>query len=160
MTISRSRAVVLLFALALSGCIGRTDLQSEALARQFCAAVLKGDEAAAIALMTPDLQLQMAQLRLFDAAWQARNPGQKPPLGNGIRLTAWEDAPGTCTPGEQGRYRIELTYTPASAPADQWRDTLILLRVAGDLKVADIEFDPKGGGSLRGWVTEVRWTPG
>lgn len=159
MTISRSRAVVLLFALALSGCIGRTDLQSEALARQFCAAVLKGDEAAAVALMTPDLQLQVAQLRLFDADWQARNPGEKPPLGNGLRLTAWQDAPGTCTPGETARYRIELIYTPAGAPAEQWRDTLVLLRVAGDLKVADIEFD-KGGGSLRGWVTEVRWTPG
>lgn len=160
MTISRSRAVVLLPALALAACIGRTDLQSEALARQFCAAVLKGDEAAAVALMTPDLQVQVAQMRKLDADWRERNPDQKPPLGDGLRLTAWQDAPGTCTPGPPGRYRIELSYSPASAPADRWRDTLILVRVAGDLKVADIEFDPKSGGSLRGWVNEVLWTPG
>lgn len=160
MTISRSRAAVLLPALVLSGCIGRTDLQSEALARQFCAAVLKGDEAAAVALMTPDLQVQVTELRRLDAGWRERNPDQKPPLGDGLRLTAWQDAPGTCTPGMPGRYRIELTYTPAGAPADQWRDTLVLVRVAGDLMVADIEFDPKSGGSLRGWVNEVLWTPG
>lgn len=160
MTISRSRAVVLLPALALSACIGRTDLQSEALAQQFCAAMLKGDEAAAVALMTPDLQLQVEQLRKFDAGWRERNPGQKPPLGDGLRLTAWQDAPGTCKPGTPGRYRIELSYSPASAPDHQWRDTLILVRVAGDLKVADISFDPQTGGSLRGWVTEVLWTLG
>lgn len=160
MTIFRSRAAVLLPALVLAGCIGRTDLQSEALARQFCAAVLKGDETAAVALMTPDLRLQVEQLRRMDAEWRARNPDQKPPLGDGLRLTAWQDAPGSCTPGPPGRYRIELTYTVASAPDDAWRDTLVLVRVAGDLKVADIDFEPKSGGSLRSWITEVLWTPG
>jgi hypothetical protein len=133
---------------------------ADALARQFCMAILKGEEATAVALMTTDLQLKVARMKVLDAGWRERNPDQKPPLGDGLRLTAWQDAPGSCTPGARAADRVVLTYTPASAPADAWRDTLILKQVDGELRVADVRYDLQSGGSFRAWLDEALQTPG
>jgi hypothetical protein len=161
MTISRSRAALaLLAAVAVSACSGQAGADAKSVARHFCAAVLKGDEARAVALMTPDLQDQVAGLKLFDAGWRARNPDQKPPLGDGLRLTAWQDAPGACTPGAPTGDTVVLTYAPASAPAEQWRDTLVLARVAGRLRVTDIRYDAGTGGQFRTWLDEALQSPG
>jgi hypothetical protein len=131
-----------------------------ALGTRFCAAVLAGDEAAAVALMTADVQGKVNKLRAFDAGWRARNPGEKPPLGNGLRLTAWQDAPQSCTPEPGAAGTVLLTYVPAGAPADRWRDTLVLADVGGSLRVADIRYEPQTGGHFASWLDEALNSPG
>jgi hypothetical protein len=135
-------------------------VEAAALGTRFCAAVLAGDEMAAVALMTSDVQEKVNKLKVFDAGWQARNPGEKPPLGNGLQLTAWQDAPQSCTPGEAKGNNLVLTYVPAGAPAEIWRDTLVLADEGGGLRVADIRYEPRTGGHFITWLDEALRSPG
>jgi hypothetical protein len=160
MTTSRSRAGLLDGLLLTAACAGAPAADpAETMGKRFCAAVMAGDEAAAVSLMVPDLQAEVAKLRAFDAGWRARNPGEKPPLGDGLRLTAWQDAPQSCTPGPGAAGTVVLTYAPASAPADLWRDTLVLAG-AGTPRVTDIRYEPRTGGNFRAWVAEAMANPG
>jgi hypothetical protein len=136
------------------------DADAEALGQRFCAAVLAGNEDAAVTLMAADLQDDVAKLKAFDAGWRMRNPGEKPPLGDGLRLTAWQDAPKSCTPGAVGGAEVVLFYAPASAPADVWKDTLMLSRQNERIAIEDIRYDPRTGGSFRGWMADSLRSPG
>lgn len=163
MTISRFEAG-LPAALLLAGCAAGPPAADPAVAvaRQFCAAVMTGDEQAAVRLMAPDLQEKVQALKAFDAGWRARNPDQKPPLGDGLRLTAWQDAPQSCTPAPAAGAAdtVVLTYAPASAPADVWRDTLVFDGQGARLRVTDIRYEPRTGGTFRAWVDEALRSPG
>jgi hypothetical protein len=145
----------MLAGLLLAACTGKpADDPALRLGRDFCAAVMAGNEGAAVALMAADLQREVAKLRTFDAAWRARNPTEKPPLGDGLRLTAWQDAPQSCTPEAGAAGTVVLAYVPAGAPADEWRDTLVLAGTA-PLRVTDIRYEPRTGGSFRTWVADA-----
>jgi hypothetical protein len=169
MTISRSRGLLRglagIAALWPAACAQDPAAQppgqaEAALAARFCAAVMAGDEAAAVGLMTPGLQAQVARLRAFDRGWRERNPAEKPPLGDGLRLKAWQDAPRSCDPGPVEGMEVRLTYAPASAPADTWQDRLVLTRVGEGVAVADIRYEPGTGGSFAAWLDEALATPG
>ncbi len=125
-----------------------------ALAATFCAAVRAGDEAGAEALMTPELQTAIAKVRAADAAFRAAHPDEKPPLGDGLRLTAFPDYPDSCTPEEVTSESVVLTYVPAGAADGMWRDQLLLVPVAGVLKVADILYAPDGIYRFSRWLAE------
>jgi hypothetical protein len=149
--------VVALATLPLAGCGASTAWpEVQALGARFCAAVMAGDEDAAVALMSAELRQEVAALRAADAGWRARHPGEKPPLGDGLRLAAWQDAPGRCAPEAPGADRVVLAYAPASAPADVWRDTLVVGRQGGRAVITDIRWEPRTGGTLRGWIAQAR----
>jgi len=177
MTIFRfSRALPLL--LLAAGCathpaeVGQAEVRqaevarAEAIGAEFCVAAKQWDEARAERLMTSSLRAAIADLRRFDAEWQARNPGEKPPLGNGLRLMAWPDSPERCVPGAvtAGGMRagsVVLAYVPAMAPTEGWEDRLVLVRGPdGRLMVGDIRYDAAVGGSFRQWIAETRRSPG
>lgn len=162
MTISRFDAGLPAVLLLLAGCATGTPAADPglAVAKQFCAAVMAGDEASAVRLMVPDLQEKVQALKAFDAGWRARNPTEKPPLGDGLRLTAWQDAPQSCTPEPGAAGTVVLTYAPASAPADVWRDRLVLDGQGARLAVTDIRYEPRTGGTFRAWVNEALRSPG
>jgi hypothetical protein len=126
------------------------------LATAFCAAVRASDEAAAEALMTPELQAAVAALRSSDARFRTAYPGDKPPLGNGLQLTAYQDYPESCTPEEVSSASVVLAYVPAGAPDGVWRDQLELVTVPeGGLRVADILYAPDGTQRFSAWLTEA-----
>ncbi|WP_448578654.1 hypothetical protein [Thermaurantiacus sp.] len=157
MTISRSRragtgaAMGLLLVAACNATAGRK-AEAETLGKRFCAAVLAGNEDAAVTLMAAELQDEVAKLKAFDAGWRMRNPGEKPPLGEGLKLTAWQDAAQSCTPKAVRGAEVVLAYAPASAPADVWQDRLMLVQRDEGLVMEDIRYDPRTGGSFRAWV--------
>lgn len=159
MTISRSRAGLLL-ALALAGCSGAAPKASDAedVGRRFCAAVLAGNEAAAVALMSPELQAKVAQVKAFDAGWRQRNPTEKPPLGDGLRLTAWQDAPQSCTPEVAADGSVLLTYVPAGVPTERWQDRLVLSN-GNPPRIADIGYD-RDMGRFDRWLDAALASPG
>jgi len=144
----------LLAGCATAGVTGQEE--AAAVATGFCAAVKAFREDEAERLMTAGLRARIAELRRFDAEWQRRNPGEKPPLGNGLMLKAWQDAPESCTPEQVSASGAVLLYAPAGAPADVWRDRLVLVRGAdGRLQVADIVYDPRTGGKFTSWLREA-----
>lgn len=160
MTISRCSGALLLL---VAGCAtGPAELeQAQAIGAEFCASAVKRDEVRAERLMTSSLRAALADLRRFDAAWRTRNPGEKPPLGDGLRLTAWPDSPESCVPGAVTAGSVVLTYVPNMAPAERWEDRLELVRGPdGRLMVGDIRFDADVGGSFRQWISETRRSPG
>jgi hypothetical protein len=147
-------------ALALAACSGAETgrPEAEALGKRFCAAVMAGDEGAAVALMTPALQAKVAKLRAFDAGWRQRNPTEKPPLGDGLRLTAWQDAPQSCTPEVAADGSVLLTYVPAGVPTERWQDRLVLTD-GRPPRIADIGYDRDMGG-FDVWLDAALASPG
>ncbi|MFZ4689135.1 MAG: hypothetical protein ACOYLS_07845 [Polymorphobacter sp.] len=140
--------------LLLAGCsVGGGDAQR--LGTAFCAAVVAHDESAATALMTPAVQAQIRSLRAFDADFRRQRPGDKPPLGDGLRLTAFPDAVTGCRVTTENPLQIVLHYAPAGAPNDGWRDRLLLVKSAdGRLQIGDIAFGSDNRVRLRGWLAE------
>jgi hypothetical protein len=120
----------------------------------FCAAVRASDEAAAQALMTAELQSAVADLRASDAAFRNASPTEKPPLGDGLRLTAFPDYPESCTVSEATSESVVLTYAPAGAPDAIWRDQLLLVPVDGALRIADILYAPDGTYRFSSWLAD------
>jgi hypothetical protein len=132
------------------------DASALTLAAAFCAAVRASDEAAAEALMPPELQAAIAALRDSDARFRTAYPGDKPPLGDGLALTAYQDYPESCTPEEVSSASVVLAYVPAGAPDGVWRDQLELVTLSdGSLRVADIRYAPDGNRRFSGWLAEA-----
>jgi hypothetical protein len=113
------------------------------LAEDFCTAVRASDEAAAEALMTPALRDGIAALRVANEAFMAANPGEKPPLGNGLRLTAYQDYPESCTPEAVSETGADLVYQPAGVTDGAWRDRLeVVAGPEGEALISDILYAP------------------
>jgi hypothetical protein len=145
---------VVLSALLLAEAARADETEAGALATTFCAAVRAGDEVGAEALMTPELQTAIAKLRATDAAFRTAHPDEKPPLGDGLRLTAFPDYPESCAPAEVTSESVVLTYVPVGAADGLWRDQLLLVPVGNTLKVADILYAPDGTYRFSTWLAE------
>ena len=123
------------------------------LAEAFCAAVRASDEAAAEALMTQELRDGVAALRIVNEAFVAENPGEKPPLGNGLRLTAYQDYPESCTPEAVTDLGAELVYQPAGVTDGAWRDRLEVVEgPGGQPLVSDILYAPDLAERFSAWL--------
>jgi hypothetical protein len=129
---------------------------ADTVATAFCEAVRASDEAAAEALMTPELQAAIARLRQTDAAFRTAHPDEKPPLGDGLRLTAFPDGLQSCTPEAVAADSAVLVYAPGIDPAAQWRDRLVLVPAPdGRVLVADILYAPDQTAGFAAWLAEA-----
>jgi hypothetical protein len=129
---------------------------AETLAVEFCAAAMMFDEAAAEALMTPALRDMVADARAVSDAYAAQYPDDKPPLGDGLALMAYQDAPESCTPEVVTETGAVLIYAPAVEPSAVWRDRLEFTRDAeGRLFISDIVYAPDYMTRFSTWLTEI-----
>ena len=69
---------------------GPTRLSPQQIGDIFCITRLGNDMAPVEAIITPSLKKAIAKADALDAAWEKRNPGEKPPLGDGI---PWQSSP-------------------------------------------------------------------
>lgn len=123
------------------------------LAEAFCAAVRASDEPAAEAMMAPALREGIATLRVADAAFIAANPDDKPPLGNGLRLTAFPDYPESCTPEAITETGADLVYQPAGVAGGAWRDRLeVVPGPDGQPLLSDIRYAPDLSARFSTWL--------
>ena len=111
-------------------------LKPEQLGQIFCLSRLGSDEAAIAGLLSPELRGIIDAAWAKEAAWEEANPGEKPPLGDGIPWQAWPDYAAECTVGlatlMKTDAKVEIAYGfPESRDAD-FTDTLILKRVVED----------------------------
>lgn len=128
----------------------------EDLAAAYCAAVVAHDEAAAVGLMDPILQAAVAKAREVSAAFESSHPGEKPPLGDGLRLTAFPDAVETCHMAATDDGTLRLTYVPYGAPDGAWTD--VILPAAGQggvFAVGDIRFSASPDDTLSAWLDQA-----
>jgi hypothetical protein len=152
----RSRLPAALMLLVAGGSTAGATPAAEVVAQTFCKAVSLADEAAAEALMTPGLQAAIARLRAADARFRLAYPGDKPPLGDGLRLTAFPDGLASCTPEMVTKDSVDLVYAPGSDPAATWRDRLVLVAAPdGGVLVADILYAPDQSSRFSDWLLEA-----
>ncbi len=108
-------------------------LKPEQVGQIFCFSRLGNDEAAVEGILSPALKSAIADAWSKDDAWEKANPGDKPPLGDGIPWQAWPDYAAECSVGlvtlMKTDARVEIHYGfPESADAN-FTDTLLLKRI-------------------------------
>jgi len=137
---------------ALSSCAHRPLSDSTAVTHAWCTALVRDDEAAAERLMTQSLRAEVARMRAVDRDFRRDHPGDKPPLGDGLRLTSFPDAIASCATLRVDGDTSLVQVTPAGSPDGAWEDRLRLRTEAGISRVDDVEFGPTGSDRLRVWL--------
>lgn len=111
-------------------------LKPEQIGQIFCLSRTGNDEGPLVGLMTPELSDLIATAEERDAEWAAANPGEKPPLGDGIPWQAWPDYAPDCATGlvtlMQTDAKVEIAYGFPDQPDANFTDTLLLKRVEMD----------------------------
>ena len=110
-----------------------TTLKPEQVGQIFCLSRLGNDEAVLDGILTAELKAAIAEAWSKDDAWEEQNPGEKPPLGDGIPWAAWPDYAAECTVGlvtlMKTDAKVEINYGFPEAAAANFTDTLLLKRV-------------------------------
>ncbi|WP_374622912.1 hypothetical protein [Devosia sp.] len=105
-------------------------LTPEQVGQIFCISRVGNDMAAVSGLLTPDLASAIAQAEAADAAWAAANPGDKPPLGDGIPWQSYPDYAAVCTAGAatlmMDEASVAITYAFPEWPDAGFTDHLQL----------------------------------
>lgn len=126
-------ASLLLVATALPASAQMVTISPAQIGQVFCIARLGNDMAPMTGLLTPDLVEAIAIAEKKDADWEARNPGEKPPLGDGIPWQTYPDYAPECTVGtvlaEGGTATVNINYAFPEAPDANFIDQLALVQV-------------------------------
>ena len=96
----------------------------------FCIGSLANDMAPVEALLTPDLRAVIEEAWVNNAAFEAANPGDKPPLGDGLPWRTWPDYADGCTVAdgevEREAASVVINYSFADAPDANYSNFLLL----------------------------------
>lgn len=103
----------------------------------FCISRLGNDMAPIRGLLTDSLAQAIADAESKDADWAAKNPGEKPPLGDGIPWQAYSDYAPQCATGnveaQAGEASVEISYTFPDSLEASFTDRLRLRQVDGPI---------------------------
>ncbi len=129
----------------------------------FCISRIGNDMAPVEGLLTVGLAQAIAEAQSKDAAWAAANPGDKPPLGDGIPWQAWPDYAPECTVGlvgpSQDEAWVQITYTFPASPDATFTDRLHLLEVEAPSQPGKVwridNLAYSEGGDLRELLTTI-----
>jgi hypothetical protein len=120
----------LLLAAALPAQAQMATIEPEQIAEIFCIGSVGNNMAPVEALFSPELQALVAEAWEKNAAYEAANPGDKPPLGDGLPWRTWPDYADGCTAGEGVAERemavVAVNYTFSDAPDANYSNELIL----------------------------------
>lgn len=130
----------------------------------FCIARLGNDMGPVIGILAAGLTDAIAAAEAKDAEWAEANPGDKPPLGDGIPWQSWPDyaprcAVGSVTENLDGSAEVELRYDFPDTPRADFTDRLILEKTAIDefgtevWRISNVAYST--GGDLRAFLAEA-----
>lgn len=112
-----------------------TGLTPEQLGEVFCIGRVASDMAVVAGILTPELSAAIADAEARNAAWEEANPGEKPPLGDGIPWQAWPDYASQCmveqVSFEMDEARVWIAYSYSVEPSANFSDVLNLRLVPG-----------------------------
>ena len=113
---------------------GMVTLKPEQIGQIFCLSRLGNDEGPITGLLSPDLNTTITDAWAKSVAWETANPGEKPPLGDGIPWQAGPDYAAECSVGLTTLMatdaKVEIVYGFPEQPAANYTDTLLLKRTA------------------------------
>lgn len=107
-------------------------ISPEQIGQIFCIGSLGNDMAPAEALLSPGLAAVIADAWKKNAAYETANPGEKPPLGDGLPWRSYPDYADGCTVGsvkavEDGSTTVEIRYSFTEWPDAAYADELIII---------------------------------
>ena len=105
-------------------------LKASQIGEIFCLSRVGNDTGPIEGLLTESLRSAIADADQQDASWEKQNPGEKPPLGDGIPWQAWPDYAASCKVGpltlSKTDARVEIKYGFPEDPKADFVDTLLL----------------------------------
>lgn len=125
----------------------------------FCISRLGNDIGPTVGLLTPALTQAIAEAEEKNTAWETANPGEKPPLGDGIPWQSYPDYAAQCAAGnvepvmEGAWVAVEINYVFPDALDANYTDRLHLRQVtdpsvsAPFWRIDNVEYSD--GGDLR-----------
>jgi hypothetical protein len=120
----------LLLTSALPALAQMATIEPEQIAEIFCIGSVGNNMAPVEALLSHDLKALVAEAWEMNAAYETANPGDKPPLGDGLPWRTWPDYADGCTAGEGLAERemaiVAVNYRFSDAPDANYSNELIL----------------------------------
>jgi hypothetical protein len=111
-------------------------LKPEQIGQIFCLSRTGNDEGPIAGLLSEDLTAVIEAAWAGNDAWEAANPGEKPPLGDGIPWQAWPDYAPDCIVGlltlMKSDAKVEIGYAFPYSSESNFTDTLILKRAMNE----------------------------
>jgi hypothetical protein len=108
-------------------------LSPAAIGQIFCLGMVGNDMAPVAGLITADLTAAIADSQARSDAWAAKNPGDKPPLGDGIPWSIVPDYAADCMVGDvvtvDGQALVTVNYGFPEYPDANTSDALTLVAV-------------------------------
>lgn len=109
----------------------------------FCTLTRDGAQFEPQYLLTRALIADIATALKKNDEWAAANPGDKPPLGDGIQFASFPDGaplcrPGAVTDGEGGARLLDIEYVVGAEPSGNWTDRLVLKTEDGLPRIDDV----------------------
>jgi len=112
---------------------GPVTLSPEDIGHIFCLSRLGNDTGPIDGLLSDDLATTIAEAEELNVQWEEANPGEKPPLGDGIPWQSWPDYAPNCTVQAvtiEGRTaRVPIEYRFPDTPHAEYIDTLVLTEI-------------------------------
>ena len=110
-------------------------------------------------ILSRDVRDLWGQAQAASDAWGRENPGEKPPLGDGVPLQAFPDFAPICKvqniSGKGNERIVDVYHGFYNDPKAGWTDRLVLKPEMGSWVIGDIQFAPEYEGSLRSVLEEV-----
>jgi hypothetical protein len=120
-------------ALANDADIGPARLSPLQIGQIFCIARTGNDMAPIEAITTPALRQAIARADARESSWAKRNPGEKPPLGDGLPWQGSQDYTSDCTADHASANgpsaSVAINYAFAGDPSGNYADLLMLRQV-------------------------------
>jgi hypothetical protein len=120
---------------------------AESVAAAFCSVRAAPDQAVYDPLLTASLKQLIAEAWKKNEEFKEANPGDKPPLGDGIQFQSYPDQSPVCragavTPG-MASTTVDIEHLfPDTRDAD-WTDRLVLLPDGDRLLIDDVLYGPE-----------------
>jgi hypothetical protein len=137
-------------------------LKANQMGQIFCLSRLGNDEAVISGILSKDLQTAIKTAEEKDDAWAKKNPGEKPPLGDGIGWQSSPDYGDKCEIGlvtlSKTDAKVEIKYSFKDYPDGSYTDVLILKKVpidgmdVGYWRIDDVIY-PDGSDLKQGLIT-------
>ena len=108
-------------------------LKAAQIGQIFCLSRLGNDDAVIAGILTDGLRQAIAAAEKKDDAYAKKNPGEKPPLGDGIPWQSSADYAPNCDVGlvslSRTDARVEIKYSFPDTPDANFSDTLTLKKL-------------------------------
>jgi hypothetical protein len=118
-----------------------------------------GGEFGRLYLVTRSLAAAVDEAIRKNDAIAVAQPGDKPPLGDGVPFQSYPDTPPVCHAGKftetDGKQTVEVQYIFTDTPDANWTDRLVLALEDGRLRIDDVFYGVDNSGSLRSALVEL-----